>query len=1016
MLWRKHIEKNGKLNLFLGVGRMDKAGERAELFNNLVNSLNDSVYLCTIDEDGCPGRFIDVNDYGCRLLGYSRDELLQMGLADVLSRAGIKMRNSPEVAARFTGGRHYVAFESHQLTKSGNLLPMEYNCYIFKLKAEKVCLVIARGIAEHKKTENVLVESELKYRDLLELSPDGICIHKDGKIIFINELGAKILGFTNSEEMLGHEVLKFVHPDYRQMAAARIREIFTENKSAPFVEEKVITRNGEALDVEIAAAPFKLNGEAAVLTVIRNITEKKRSAKAIRESEEKYRFLFENAPMGVIHYDINGKIMTCNDLLVRMIGRNKAELVGKNVFDFADKELVAVIKQVLSKGKQARYAGWYNSKNFRGALFLQGEFGPIIDDGEISGGVGVIQDLTEQKRVMEELTANEMKYRCLFNNLRDMLFVFAIDNGLPGRFLEINEKACEMLGYSRAEFMTMNFNDIDPHGDTGSFSVELLDKIITTGEVIFESVFITKYGCVIPIEINAHIIEYDEQSVVLAIARDITNRKKTENELRQSENKYRELFNNLNDLVFVISLNKKTGEPERIIEANKIACARLGFDKEELLSLNPADINSAKRMSSENHRYLEKLKKGERVIFETELVSKKNQYIPVEIHGYVIDYNGERVCLAIAQDISERRKAEIDLRESEKRYRDLVEFLPDAVIVHDFKGRVLFANSAALKLVNAEDYFQVSGMTAFDFLQDDYKMTVLERMYLIRILGKVLPEQRKIIDTNGKEKYIEVSGVVINFQNTEAVMIIIRDITDKKQAEAVIEETRRILFEKEKLALIGQMSAGLAHEIRNPLTAVRGFSQLLKLRQHDQEKVAGFVDTIMEEIDRVNDLISDFLQLSRPKEPVLKRQSVSKVINESLEILKPQALLCNIDVEFISDADPAECLFDKDQIKQVFLNLCKNSLDAMPQGGKITIVVGKTKAGNEIFFSVEDTGCGIPENKISKLGEPFFSSKEKGTGLGLSISYSIIRAHKGRIEVSSKEDSGTKFTIYLPIN
>ncbi|MFZ5942699.1 MAG: PAS domain S-box protein [Bacillota bacterium] len=458
------------------------------------------------------------------------------------------------------------------------------------------------------------------------------------------------------------------------------------------------------------------------------------------------------------------------------------------------------------------------------------------------------------------------------------------------------------------------------------------------------------------------------------------------------------------------------GANGRFIEINEVVCEKLGYSRTELLRMYPHDITPYDPLSRDSAVLLDKYLAIGEVTFETVLISKFGCVIPVEINAHTIEYDSREAVLFIARDITERKLNERKLVYSEERYRQLVELLPDAVIVHDLSGKILFANNASVKILKATGKKQLLSRLAMDFLHPAFREAVQERLKAVKRLGTVPFEQEIIINSAGEEVIVEISGILIDYYNQPAVMLVCRDISQRKQAEQALEETQRVLFEKEKLALIGQMSAGMVHEVRNPLAVVRGYAQLLKIRQYEKEKIDNFVDSIISEIDRVNVLISDFLQLARPKETRLKRESIVKIIKELLEIITPQAMLNNIQIKHTIVGNNYHCLIDKDQIKQVILNLCRNSIDAMTSGGVISINIKEISEAEEISIEIEDNGCGIPPDKLSKLGTPFYTTKEKGTGLGLSISYSIIRAHGGRIEVESTVEKGTKFIIFLKQN
>lgn len=483
-----------------------------------------------------------------------------------------------------------------------------------------------------------------------------------------------------------------------------------------------------------------------------------------------------------------------------------------------------------------------------------------------------------------------------------------------------------------------------------------------------------------------------------------------ENTANLNEYRYRLIAENMLDVITLIDNNNK------IKYASPSYQHLLGYEPSEILGrgfvsfLHPDDIN---KFGNTYHEAVQGKTSGK---LECRFRNANGKYLWLEVVWSILfdcagKFEGAIFC---SRDIGERKFSEEMLKDSEQRYRQLVELLPDGVLVV-CKGKIVFANKAAKSLLNINNTLGIEGRYYRNIVHPDF-YTDISLLIKKIIEGQVASLiDSKYIKENGESLDVEITGTPFKYQGEVAELIVFRDISERKKAEESLEETRKMLFEREKLALIGQMSAGMAHEIRNPLTAIRGFTQLLRIKDYDKAKVNYYLDMIIEEIDRVNSLISEFLQLARPKEPNLKKQAINKVITEFLDLIMSQAIYNSIEVICESEGNLPECLFDKDQIKQVLLNLSKNSIDAMPKGGKLKIVTGYNDAEKQIFIIIEDNGLGIPESELSKLAMPFFSTKEKGTGLGLSISYALIRGHGGKVQVESTEGEGTKFTIYLPV-
>jgi PAS domain S-box-containing protein len=229
------------------------------------------------------------------------------------------------------------------------------------------------------------------------------------------------------------------------------------------------------------------------------------------------------------------------------------------------------------------------------------------------------------------------------------------------------------------------------------------------------------------------------------------------------------------------------------------------------------------------------------------------------------------------------------------------------------------------------------------------------------------------------------------------------DITDQKIAEDMLHKT-------EKLSLVGELAAGIAHEIRNPLTTIRGFVQILDY--FSEEKKLLYSKTILEEIDRINFIVSEFMVFAKPHAVNFNDCNILEIVKNVIHFLGAEAAMK--DVEFIEDfhLDDIFIYGERNQLSQVFLNIIKNSIDALPKGGQIKILCKLYK--NRVLVSIKDNGIGMTKAQVHKIGEPFYTTKEKGNGLGLMVSYKIIENHSGRIIVESELNKGTTFKITFP--
>lgn len=335
-------------------------------------------------------------------------------------------------------------------------------------------------------------------------------------------------------------------------------------------------------------------------------------------------------------------------------------------------------------------------------------------------------------------------------------------------------------------------------------------------------------------------------------------------------------------------------------------------------------------------------------------------------------------------------------------------------VLEQMIGGVIAVNSSGKIIVFNRGAEEITGIPASKALGRQIREVFADEVELVTyqvLQGKVpvghVEVQRKI---KNKKLWLLVSSDVLRDRlgRVKGAVTIFNDITELKRQQ-------NLQYNQEKLAVAGQMAASIAHELRNPLTSIRGFAQLLGERLKD-EKNREYLQVIIQEIDRANEIIRNFLLLTRPSQEKKQEADLNLLLRELLPLVESQCILAHVDL--ILDLDPHLPLIvaHPDQVKQVLLNLTYNALQAMEGQPikKLTLTTRWLPISGEVMFSVADTGHGMPEEVILQLGTPFFTTKETGTGLGLTISYRIVESHGGRMEISSQEGHGSEFRVYLP--
>ena len=474
--------------------------------------------------------------------------------------------------------------------------------------------------------------------------------------------------------------------------------------------------------------------------------------------------------------------------------------------------------------------------------------------------------------------------------------------------------------------------------------------------------------------------------------------------LEWEKSMYLQMFSNIfSQVIDGLVMFNNEGE---IIHVNPAFCRVVGRDKERLLGKDIQDyfIETGKKSYK---KWFEKLQEEGSFFGEIKIcVEDDIKHFEVSVSSNVF----AGLYMAIIRDITEKLEMERKVVESENKFRKIFDNALNGMLI--WKDASDNENSPIIiqKLnKTAKNIFHIPNKR--DFQKELERITLSEHnninlLQAIKLIAHQKEKQFEVKLSNGDRKTIEMYSkrdILPGFHLT-----VFNDITQRIQMEEQLKKS-------DTLNVVGELAAGIAHEIRNPLTSLKGFIQLLKGNIDGYDT---YFNIIMSELERIESIVHEFLVLAKPQVVNYKVFNVIKIMQETLELLSPQALMDNVEFRTFYEKDELNTYCEPNHIKQVFINIIKNAIEATVENNtaeKIVSVSISRPNNRWVKIVIEDRGKGMSEEKLKRIGEPFYTTKEKGTGLGLMISYKIIKEHGGKIEVASEMNKGTTFSIFLPL-
>lgn len=626
-----------------------------------------------------------------------------------------------------------------------------------------------------------------------------------------------------------------------------------------------------------------------------------------------------------------------------------------------------------------------------------------------------ISDVNSRLRTsMEDLQATHRKLLLAdfsIRNISDAVYWISMD----GRFLDCNDAACAMLGYNRDEFLAMAVTDLDPEYANEDIA-EHLERLRRTGSIKLVRSHRAKDGRIVSVEINSNYLCYDDTEYICSIVRDVTERIKAEREASF----FGTLIEFSRDPFYVLDPT----DGYRMVYANRAACEHYGVSLEHLQTMRIPDWDPAFDMAAVEG-LLQHMREGNPVRFDTLHRVSSGKLVPVEVSSSALVHDGREYTCGYFFDITERKTMEEALRESESRYRGLfLEFqalldgIPDGLTLLSPDLEVLWVNHAAAR---ATGHGPRDMIGKFCYHVRHQLGKPCDNCVVQKTLRTGKQEETQIVSETGHT--FELRSVPVRDEDGTIVKVIEigRDVSEQIAAEVDRNELERKLLHAHKLESLGILAGGIAHDFNNILTGIVGNLSLLMMQLPEGHKGLKLIERCERAVSRATGLTCQLLTFAKGGDPVKKPIDLRHLIENSVSFALTGS---NVATEVIIAEDLWTVEADAGQLEQVINNLLINAVQAMPLGGVIRVFASNRlperlgpdspKLKRYVAIAVKDEGEGIAPKNLTKIYDPYFTTKETGSGLGLTSAYSIVRKHGGDIAVTSEPGKGTTFEITIP--
>ena len=893
------------------------------------------------------------------------------------------------------------------------------------------------NIAELEKTRRALEESKELYHAMLEASPNSIAISRlsDSRYVLVNEAFLWNTGYCE-EEVIGKKVTEL---NFFETSAdlERFIEIFQTMGRVDNMELGFRKKDGSTTVSLAFARQVRYGGEPCVMVMTADIMLIKKAQQALMEREANYRTILEMAPFTVVITKVSDMTyVDVNPACCRRTGYSREEMIGRTPFELnlyenpEDRDLL--LEAIQRDGMISNMEVNFRAKDgTRLESLLSGA--PIQYQGEdclLAMGV----DITRQKQVQRELEEREASYRTVLETAPYSIAINAVDDR---KYIEINEAFSSRSGFSREEVIGCTPEELNMYEDPAMHQ-RMLDALQPDGRVSgLQMNFRMKDGTIRETMLSTSPIQYRGKMCLLTVMVDISTLKQTQRALQEREENYRRILDHAPYSISIICR-----KDSRYMEVNNAFCSRTGYHREEVIGRSTLELQIYKD-ARDRAEILEALQRDGKVEgMELVTRAKDGHFIENFISITPVTYQGEKALLVMTVDITRQKTVERALRRSEQKYRNVLMNMEEGYWETDLEGTFTFVNEAEGRIhrCRPEDMIGMSNRHYSSGKTARRALEIFSKIY--RTGHPAIITDYEIIRSDGTAAFLEFSASLMRDEGGTPIGFygIARDVTEKKAAEDQLERYREHLeqmvkertealktaqeelLKREKLSVLGQLTATVSHELRNPLGVIRSSNFFLHRRvQSDDEKIEKHFKRIEEQVNLCDLIVADLLEYTRGRSSTIEIRQMVPWIKE-LVVQMEESETVRIETRLAENLPPVP--HDQEKIRRVLVNLIENAVQAVQARQETMEKEGRRYApqvrlairqqGDMVVIEVTDNGVGMDAETCNRAFEPLFTTRARGTGIGLANVQKIVMEHGGKVWLTSEPGNGTCVTVALP--